>query len=426
VEVRKGVISLAKWKKVLKTGLLHYKRRCPNIRYIEVLNESVFKHFGGVKPAEYYDFYRAAYEAVNEVNDELRPVIQLRVGGNAYHHPSGVASLIKSYAADRSPRKRLDFLSFHEYRAGRTPSAAGRWERDVSRLLRKAGLDANIPMFVTEIAYAHVKPDGILNLHQAAGMTALYYHARHSRNLRLFPWVLYHTPAQQSVVQFDTRRRMTPFGAAVKMLTLHRKREVAATSSGLDKSGMGLGALATVDRAGVTVHLWNYQDRPATAEVAVGNMPEALRSAKLRIRRYLIDSEHSNCFASRDAPGGLHMVEQTRQTGAAAMRFSARLEPMALCLWSICCLDATDGAALWRIPASCHRGITVSGDLLAYRESIAPPDGSERDPQRAKDPQRLVQDPRRDHPERGDPQGGTMSGALPTPRKDDACRFRDR
>jgi outer membrane protein assembly factor BamB len=53
---------------------------------------------------------------------------------------------------------------------------------------------------------------------------------------------------------------------------------------------------------------------------------------------------------------------------------------------AISCLDATDGSALWRIPASCYRGITVSGDLLAYRESVGPPDGSTRDPQNAKDP----------------------------------------
>ncbi len=49
---------------------------------------------------------------------------------------------------------------------------------------------------------------------------------------------------------------MTPYGAAVKMLRMHKGREVADTSSGLDPNGNGLGALATLDQTGLVVDPW--------------------------------------------------------------------------------------------------------------------------------------------------------------------------
>ncbi len=53
------------------------------------------------------------------------------------------------------------------------------------------------------------------------------------------------------------------------------------------------------------------------------------------VRRYLIDSEHSNCLALPESPGGLELVEQRTQPGGAELRLSAELEPMSLCLWTI-------------------------------------------------------------------------------------------
>jgi hypothetical protein len=174
-------------------------------------------------------------------------------------------------------------------------------------------------------------------------MTAYQYQARHAPDLRLFPWVQYHSKAQIAFVQFDTELRMTPFGAAVKMLRMHRKREVAATSSGLLENGNGLGALATMDDAGITIHLWNLEPDGETrvrAEVSVANLPDQLRTGPLVIRRYLIDSTHSNCLTTPDKPGGLELVGERRVQGSAALTLSAELEPMALCLWDVCTADA--------------------------------------------------------------------------------------
>lgn len=339
-EVLTGMISFETWKDVFKAAVHHYKQRCSNLRYIEVLNEPTAKDQSNLGKIErYYDFYRRAYEAINELNADLQPELPLLVGGNAGFRTQQAIRLIEDFARDTSPGKKLDFLSFHHYWIEKTPAQIAAWEEEIDAALRERSLPTDIPIFVTEIGYAHKwTDDPKKNLWQAAGMTAFQYQARHSEDLRLFPWVQYHSPQQIAFVQFDTKLRMTPFGAAVKMLRMHGDKEVAATSSGFHKTGNGLGALATLDENGLVIELWNLQPSERSsrqANVSIVNLPRNLQVGRLRIRRYLIDSKHSNCLTLPDSPGGLEMVEERSQLGSTELRLSANMEPMALCLWTI-------------------------------------------------------------------------------------------
>jgi hypothetical protein len=340
-EVMEGMISLEKWKEVFKEALRHYKQRAANLRYVEVLNEPTARNQSNLDSiGRYYDFYRQAYEAVNELNAELEPELPLLVGGNAGFRTKEAVHLVRDFARDPSPARRLDFLSFHHYWAQKTPAEVAGWEAEIDAALAEASLPTDIPIFVTEIGYANAwKADPAKNLWQAAGMTAFQYYARCADDLRLFPWVQYHSPEQIAFVQFDTRLRMTPYGAAVKMLRMHKRMEVAATSSGLRRDGNGLGALATLDETGMAIQVWNLEPDGRSArqvEVAVTGLPESLRAGRLRISRYLVDSGHSNCLAVPGADGGLEMVERRNATADAGnLRFSVAMEPMALCLWIV-------------------------------------------------------------------------------------------
>ena len=339
-EVLTGMISFEKWKEVFKAAVRHYKERCPNLCWIEVLNEPTAKNQSNLgKIQRYYAFYRRAYEAVNELNAELRPEQPLMVGGNSGFRTLEAMHLIKDFARDENAHKRLDFLSFHHYWAEKTPAQVAEWEKEIDLALAEASLATDIPIFVTEIGYAWKwRADPARNLWHAAGMTAYQYQARHAHDLRLFPWVQYHSEPQIAMVQFDTGLRMTPFGAAVKMLRMHRSREVASRSEGLDKNGNGLGALATLDETGMTVQLWNLtprRDKTQAVRVSIASIPEPLRSDAIVVRRYLIDSTHSNCFTAPDASGGLEMVTERKMDGSDELQLSATLEPMALCLWKI-------------------------------------------------------------------------------------------
>jgi len=187
------------------------------------------------------------------------------------------------YKGDPHPAKKLDFISFHSYWVEKALAAIAQWERQIDAVLQKASLPVDIPIFVTEIGYAlKWKMDPKKNLRHAVGMPAYQYEARHARDLRLFPWVQYHSRAQIAMVQLDTRPRMTRYGAAMKMLRMHRRHEVVTHSSGLDKNGNGLGALATMDDKGLTVQLWNLDpggSKTARVNVSMTNIPKSLRPA---------------------------------------------------------------------------------------------------------------------------------------------------
>lgn len=340
-EVLTGMLTFEKWKDVFKAAVKHYKQRCPNLRYIEVLNEPTARNQSNLGKIEhYYRFYRRAYEAINELNAELKPELPLLVGGSSGFRTKEALHLVKDFARDPHPDKALDFLSFHHYWVQKPAEIAG-WEAEIDRALTKASLPTDIPIFVTEIGYTwqpRWRDNPKRNLWQAAGMTAYQYQARRAADLRLFPWVQYHSEKQIALVQFDTKLRMTPYGAAVKMLRMHRNKEVVSHSSGLDKNGNGLGVLATLDDSGLSIHVWNLEPqgkKTLRANVSVANLPEALRSDALVVRRYLIDSRHSNCFSPSNGPGRLEMVEERAIDGSADLRLSAELEPMALCLWSV-------------------------------------------------------------------------------------------
>ena len=54
------------------------------------------------------------------------------------------------YARDPDPDKRLDFLSYHQYKHAADPAAVGAEKQTVRRWLDERGLDPDTPVFVTE------------------------------------------------------------------------------------------------------------------------------------------------------------------------------------------------------------------------------------------------------------------------------------
>ncbi|MEI6196200.1 MAG: hypothetical protein WCS42_17910, partial [Verrucomicrobiota bacterium] len=117
-EVINGEMTMEKWMEVFGNAIRHYKQLCPNLKYIEVLNEydisSMVDHFP-VTSDQYYLFYKAAYQVVNKINADLQPDVPLVVGGpclSAYNK-SELEHFMDLYAKDGDPHKRLDFVSFH-------------------------------------------------------------------------------------------------------------------------------------------------------------------------------------------------------------------------------------------------------------------------------------------------------------------------
>ncbi len=360
-EVLDGTMTMAKWKEVFGNAIKHYKQRCPNIKYIEVINEyNISEAMGGLKMDmdQYYQFYRAAYEVINQFNAEYKPEVPLLVGGPCtYSYDTSKTALdlfLRLYAQDRNPHKRLDFYSFHDYGSEQKPSIYGRYGEILQGEFVKYGLPKDLPIFIDEVGFGDggsgfSNPER--NRAQAVTLTTYAYYSRHSPNLHVFPWVLFHSRAQIVFAQFDQELNITPFGAAVKVWALHKADEIGASVDGgpvgNGKGENGVFAYASKDDTGMAIQIWNYQlsgkngaalnsGPSATTKVLVHDMPEKWKSQKLKVRQFLIDSGHSNCFIQKPGDvGGLQQINYKEVKGKDLGQLVVNLEPSAIFLWLI-------------------------------------------------------------------------------------------
>ena len=355
---------------VIKTIVLELKRRFPKIRYIEALNEADHNLREFLRPESLYSYYVPFYQAVNEVNAELHPKIALQVGGpttgtcGSPWAPAGPNNLqwlekfLDGYAADRNPGKRLDFISYHAYGyfknqvdcSGYTPirpdpSILAQQRGRTDAELRKRGLDVNIPSFITEMgpypgpSYDNKEDPRPDYLRQAAGIASYTYWFMESPKDVPFQWLLRHDTngRKDQLISHAPGGRpvlthaFTPYGNLLVMLSKMKDGRVSVKSNGIHE-GKGTYAIASADKSGLSLLVWNYQ-LTGTDNVRVRldltNLPAGLRGKALRERVYRIDSANSNYFTN-PTKAALQMVAERPVTGSRMLSETAELEPNAI------------------------------------------------------------------------------------------------
>ena len=352
-------------KPVIKKIMLHLKHLYPKIRYIEAFNEPDHNLAKTINPEQLYDYYKVYYEAVNEINRELNPAIPLEVGGPAFmqYNTTWTRAFLDGFKADPSPAKRLDFFSWHGY--GRFPEGTGEaggpraysfYKDDPTQVakergqfdaeMRSRGLNANIPAFITETGIYpgpsfdnkdDPRPDYLIG---AAGVPALHYWYIENPKVYPFNWVVRHSSEErkdQLVSRAGSDRKtpltntFTPYGNSMAMMAKLKDERVVAQSSAL-QHGKGVYAIATKDRTGAAVMVWNYQHtgtQDYRTTIAMGNIPPALRNKSVCQRRYRIDDKVSN-YWSNPAAANLQQVSATVIRPAARHSVSVDLTPNAL------------------------------------------------------------------------------------------------
>ena len=315
-------VTMEDWKTIFKHAVKHSKEICPNLRYIEVCNEYGCSGFIGCTPDEYYRFYRLAYQAVNEVNAELKlkGKDRLLVGGpNAVRSAmTALNRFFENFSQDTSPDKRLDFVTWHEYH-NRYAETAHRQEQ-VRQMLKLNGLSPDLPMFITEHDPYHPKAGATeYNLMNGAGLVkSLYFTSVFSPQVKIMPWVLYHDGEIQTRFMWfggpnepDTKAEelhMLPAGCSMKLLSMHKGWEIAVDNAIGDDQLV----LASVCREGLIAHAVNYGE-PRDVRLQIEELPEvltALMDGKLKVTKYLVDRRHSNCVDNPKYAGGLQMIEE--------------------------------------------------------------------------------------------------------------------
>jgi Glycosyl hydrolases family 39 len=334
-------------RRVLRDGLAAYKKHYPSIQYVELFNEPDKTwdvpdgHWKGLSVHDYYEWYRIGYSVVNEINRKLHPRIPLRIGGPAAasFDEDFLRGFLDRYARDPDPDKRLDFISYHQYKHAADPAAVGTERLTVRKWLKERDLDLGTPVFVTEYGVFPGESRGRSLredlLTQAAAMQTLAYYYGNSGMDAEMHWVFRHPDnPRKSMFAPGIDGRVHPYFNLVRMQSMMKSQRVAVTSDNLSPSGLGVNATATADDSGVAVLATNYQwiTGGASHVVSMGvDLPAGLAHRRLRLDRYLIDSTTSN-DAHGPASAGLERVESRPIDAGMTIRTTLRLEPNALSL----------------------------------------------------------------------------------------------
>jgi hypothetical protein len=374
VSVRDLKRTPAQIKPMIKTIMRNLKQRFPQIRYIEAFNEPDHNLAKAIAPGQLYDYYIVYYEAVNEINRELRPKLPLEVGGPAFmqYNEEWLRPFLDRYKTDPSPDKRLDFISWHAY--GHFPPGTGDaggprayhfYKGDPSEVagqrakleaeLKSRGLDTRIASFITELGIYpgpsfdnldDARPDYLIG---AAGVPSLLYWFMEQPRTIPFNWVLRHF-GEERKDQLITRAAngqpmpvrageskpvptgiFTPYGNALLMMSKLKNERATARSNALT-DGKGIYAIATKDKSGAAVMLWNYQHTGSQSyrvTVDMGQLPASLRGKSLRQRMFRIDGGVSNYWAD-PATANLQQISETVVRAQRTQSVVIELTPNAL------------------------------------------------------------------------------------------------
>lgn len=219
-ETADGVLSYEKYEEVVEKVIEHCVRLCPNIRWIEALNESEIRTFGMITVAERVKLYDCICRAVNRLNS--RYGWELRVGGVAItggYYFKEEYEYLRQLSVTGTPERRIDFYSYHSYRGDRNRLTQ-------MYVLHKAAIEElglpDAPMFMDEFGTRPLSGERIENLMNACGTLAGMLHMSDMRGLYVFPWCTYHNPELQMVYTQYLRAgngyTATPNAFAVRLL----------------------------------------------------------------------------------------------------------------------------------------------------------------------------------------------------------------
>jgi hypothetical protein len=319
---------------LLELMLRSLKMKYPRVKYVEVFNEPDWQFHGlarrlgrpaseaTLQPDGLYRFYVPFYEAVNEVNKKLHRGERLQVGGPAlsFKDPKWLKPFLDGYAADRNPRKRLDFISYHSYLSWdddyKVPTFYSKDLRVVASdratvraWLKERRLPGDIPAFVTETGIypgpAFDDPDPKKDyVRQAAGMATYSYMYSGQPDTHMFNWAVRHR-VEERKDQLVTRTpggpltdTFTPYGNMLLMQSKMKDTKVSAISGGHQEDN-GVYALASKDKTGASLMVWNWQhthDTSYRTTIDMSHLPSKLRRGPVRQRMFRVDQTTSNYF----------------------------------------------------------------------------------------------------------------------------------
>lgn len=327
-----GVISYEKLEEVVTNVVEHYKELCPNIVYIEALNEPEEYVFGGLNSEEIYKYYKCVRSAVKKLNEKHSYARPLQIGGFAMsgggvNYWSIWEDFLNNLAADKEPGKKIDYFSFHiyNYDGYMLELFLDKHNEAVKRL----GF-SDIPILVDEYGSRLDSPTTDENLKNASANLFEMIRAEKLENVKVFPWCSYHNPDQQSsFTQFircsDGSYASTPNAHAMQMLSMLYDEELQVK---MPARGTPVVTKNGNKYAAIYPHKW---DLPMDNGYLFCN----LKGKQLKVTEYYVDSVSNNVFASPSCKTLEPTAVYTTDIVNGEAQIGRRFEPYSFCMWMI-------------------------------------------------------------------------------------------
>jgi hypothetical protein len=290
---------------------VEYKKRFPKIESIEVDNEPT-------SIGAYYPGYRVAYTVLHAVNARIDagelPGPRLRIGGPTTYRfwPELIGEFLDRFAADPSPVKQLDFVSYHQYLLRDDPGQPEdvykgfpsriASERDrLDAMLAARGLPTGLPVLITEGGlFAGPQPehppmeDYFI---KAAGQLAIDFFYLGQASMTPFRWTV--DIREQNKALFVENDGVStgvprPF-YTVTLFETWLPETRYPSGSRLDAHGLGVASLAGGSSTRVAMLVWNYQWRGTESHRVIAtldDLPRAFSERPVRVRAYLLRRDH--------------------------------------------------------------------------------------------------------------------------------------
>ncbi len=331
-ETADGIVSYERYEAVCERVIEHCRQLCPNIRYIEVSNESEISVFGGITVAQYMPLYDCVCRAVSRLN--RKHGWALKVGGTAMTGGWFFRiwrEYLEALASDKTPELQIDFYSMHAYTPDNNQLA------QMYNLHRAAIAELGLPdapIFFNE--YGTCRATGVLtdSLKNACGTLTGMLRGADLAGMAIFPWCTFHNPElQMSYTQYlrqpDDSYVPTPNGQAMTMLHSMLDNELRLVGDAHFR------VRATGRGREVVLIVTNPSDEPLLASLTLTGLAGNKADATWR----LVDHTRNNAVTNPPCTE-LTVTERRELTldgGTASLAFE--LTPHAFASWTITAED---------------------------------------------------------------------------------------
>lgn len=303
------------WEKIKQgyiTTLSYAKKICSALRIIQMPYEFDNIASTEVHADAHYQFFKCLYEAVAAFNEQQKPDDRLMIAGLGSNNPTSRWDLIKGflrrYSMDTSPKKRLDFITWHTYLfPGNYPAQVKGVADSLQRFQQLYHLEKSIPVIVDEMGLA--EPSTIEDLSDLQGAmrkeaamacfsTALQdYYEKEPGNFLPISGAGWHF----ALLTYGKQNVLSTYAKGLLLRSRLGDWKLPVITTPVDAEGYGLHAVATKEKNKISILLFsaspsifyeqaaplNYSD----IELVLKDLPANFKNTRLKVTQWYSSSE---------------------------------------------------------------------------------------------------------------------------------------